>query len=61
MNRSRLYDNTVDTWEYRMAEDCGITNSNVSSIIHILHKQGFVERLDSGKIKIRENLTTSSD
>lgn len=61
INRGKPHQGTIDTWEYKMAEDCNISPSNVSSIMHILYNRGFVERQEGGKIKIRESLTTSPD
>lgn len=61
INRGRPYNGLVDTWEYKMAEDCGISEANISSIMHLLRSKGFVSRTEDGKIKIREDLTTSSD
>ena len=61
INRGKNHRDTVDTWEYKMAEDCNISTSNVSSIMHILYSRGFLERLEGGKIKIRESLTTSPE
>ena len=59
INRGKSHEGTIDTWEYKMADDCNISASNVSSIMHILYNRGFVERQEGGKIKIRESLTTS--
>ena len=61
INRGRPYRGIIDTWESKMAKDCGISDANVSSIMHILRERGFVSRTSDGKLKIREDLTTSPD
>ena len=61
INRSRPYRGTIDTWIYKLAQDCGISNYNAKALLHLLYERGFVERLSDRKLKIREDLTTSPD
>ena len=52
LDRSHRHKGTIDTWAYRFKELCGIEESNVYFLINKLKKEGLVERLEDGKLKV---------
>lgn len=54
LDRSHGHKGTVDTWAYRFKSLCGIEEGNVYFLINKLKKEGLVERLDNGKLKINK-------
>lgn len=59
LHKSQLYGGTVDSWAYKLAEQSGLTIDNVYVLIHILHRKGFIRRLDDGRLKIEGNFPAS--
>lgn len=52
-DRSNSYHGTIDTWARRLSELFGISKKHVYSLFVILHRKGFAERLENGKLKIK--------
>lgn len=52
LDRSRKHKGTIDTWAYRFKGLCGIEENNVYFLINRLKKEGLVERLDDGRLRI---------
>lgn len=52
LDRGHGHAGTVDTWAYRFKELCGIEEGHVYFMINKLKKEGLVERLEDGKLKV---------
>lgn len=56
LNKGTKYNNTVDTWTYKIAEMTGISIDNVYNIFFVLHQKGYIERMKDGKLKLLKTL-----
>ena len=52
LDRGQYHAHTVDTWAKRLGEIYGLNEENVFSLIRILKKAGYVERLPNGKLNV---------
>ena len=52
LDRGKGHSGTVDTWAYRFKELCGIEEGHVYFMLNKLKKNGLVERLEDGRLKI---------